>query len=509
MKKINFKNRNYIIIGLCLVLVLMAVGFAAFAQQLQINGTSNITSSWDIRITNIRAVNDSSVTNNGAYDITEPSIGSDNLSASFQTGLKSPGDSRIYEIEVTNRGSLDAEVTTVFTNTLSDSVHFSYDGVGPLGGSGTDVLTNAGVYNTASVSSSEPFSLPATTNNVRYIYMTVKYRDSVTSQPSNLTATINLKLNAVQANGTVTPNSPGLQTINAAGVDFQVASSGDGLYYDENTGEYYFKGANPDNYIEFSGDVWRIMSITPSGNLKIIKEDRIDLTGYSGLKSGTTNQGRFDASGATGRRTSGYCSNSYAVSNGCNAWAAMSNFANTGTGNYYSSGPVTANAELNTYLNTTYKSSLSELSSVQTGMTWNIGHAGAYNDTLSVSELEDMEKSYTWTGDIALPTKSEYIRAHGNTDCLNAKYLYDNYQNDTCKTTNYLYKSAYWYWLLSPLSTNASGVFFANSGFVFSYLAGSQNGSVRPVLHLKSNITLSGNGGQASEDMYRLTSGQS
>ena len=509
MKIINFKNRNYIIIGLCAVLVLMAVGFAAFAQQLQINGTSNITSSWDIRITGIRAVNDSSVTNNGAYDITEPSIGSDNLSASFQTGLKSPGDTRIYEIEITNSGSLDAEVTTIFTNTLSEAVHFSYDGVGPLGGSGTDVLTNAGAYNVGSVSSSEPFSLPATTNNVRYIYITVKYRDSVTSQPSNLTASINLKLNAVQSSGTVTPVDPGLQTIHAAGIDFPVATSGDGLYYDDNTGEYYFKGASPNNYIEFSGDTWRILSINPSGNLKIIKEERIDLTGYSGLKSGTTNQGRFDASGNTGRRTSGYCSNSYAQQYGCNAWAAMSNFANTGTGNYYSSGVVTEDSELNTYMNTTYKSSLSELSNVQTGMTWNVGHAGVYNDTLSVSDLENLEKSFTWTGDIALPTKSEYIRAHGNSSCLNAKYLEDNYQNDTCKTTNYLYKSAYWYWLLSPYSTDAYYVFDASSGAVSNIRAYIQYGSVRPVLHLKSNITLSGNGGQASEDMYRLTSGQS
>ena len=508
MKKINIKNRNYIIIGLCLLLVLMAVGFAAFAQQLQINGTSNITSSWDIRITGIRAVNLGSVTNNGAYDITEPSIGSDNLSASFQTGLKSPGDTRIYEIEVTNSGSLDAEVTTIFTNTLSEAVHFSYDGVGPLGGSGTDVLTNAGVYNTASVSSSEPFSLPATTNNVRYIYMTVKYRDSVTSQPSNLTASINLKLNAVQASGTVTPADPGLQTIHAAGIDFPVASTGDGLYYDENTGEYYFRGANPNNYIYFSGDVWRIMSISPQGNLKIIKEDRIDLSDYSGVKSDSSVQGRFDASGATGRRTSGYCSNTYAINYGCNAWAAMSNFANIGTGgNDYSSGAVTADSELNTYLNGTYKSSLSDKSFIAENMTWNVGSAGVYNDTLSISELENMEKVYTWTGDIALATKSEYIRAHGNSACLNAKYINDNKQNDICKTTNYLYKSDYWYWLLSPYSTFASRVFYAGGGLVYYGAAYNQSGSVRPVLHLKSNITLSGNGGQASEDMYRLTSG--
>ena len=394
-------------------------------------------------------------------------------------------------------------MTSVFTNALSDSVHFSYDGVGPLGGTGTDVLTNAGVYNTANLSTTEPFSLPATTNKVRYIYMNVKYRESVTSQPSNLEATVNLKLNAVQSNGTVVPDGSGLETVRAAGIDFPVATSGDGLYYDSNTGEYYYRGANPDNYIEFSGDVWRIMSVSPQGNLKIIKEDRIDLTNYSGLKSGTTNQGRFDASGNSGRRTSGYCSNNYSKQYGCNAWAAMTSFANTGTGVYYSNGPVIEDSELNKYLNGTYKSSLSDKTYIAENMIWNVGPAGVHNDTLSVTELENMEKAYTWSGDIALATKSEFIRAHGNIDCSNAKYLHDNYQTDICKTTNYLYKSDYWYWLLSPFSTAARGVFFASSGRVHSLNNYPQYGSVLPVLYLKSNINLTGNGTN-DKKIYRI-----
>ena len=156
-------------------------------------------------------------------------------------------------------------------------------------------------------------------------------------------------------------------------------------------------------------------------------------------------------------------------------------------------------------MNTTYKSSLTDLSKVQTGMKWNVGHAGVYNDTLTVSQLENMEKSYTWKGDVALATKSEYIRAHGNTDCSNAKYLYDNYQNDTCKATNYLYKSGYRYWLLSPNSTYAGSEFNANSGYVNNFYASNQGGSVRPVLYLKSNITLTGNGTN-DENIYRIVS---
>ncbi|MBR2708274.1 MAG: hypothetical protein IKE90_02425 [Bacilli bacterium] len=498
-------KRNYIIIGLCMILAIMGVGYAAFSQLLTINGTANITNSWNIEITNIRGVNLSSVQNNGAYDKEEPKVGQNKVSATFHTGLIQPGDTRIYEVEVTNKGSVDADITSVFNNTLSDAIYFSYDGVGPLGGTGTDVLTSSGVYNTDQLTTEEPFSLPANTNNVRYIYITVKYRESVTTQPTNLEATINLELNAEQAPSGREEVDYGLETITAAGKEFTVAKSGDGLYYDSNTGEYYYRGANPDNYIEFSGDVWRIMSISPQGNLKIIKDERIDLTGYSGVNPNDNYKGRFDASGNSGRRTSGYCLNRYAQLQGCNAWAAISSFANTGTGVGYSSGAVIEDSELNTYLNSSYKNSLSDLTYVQTGITWNVGHAGAYNDTKSVPELENMEKAYIWNGDIALATKSEYIRAHGNSECSNAKYLFDNYQNDTCKITNYLYKPDYWYWLLSPYSTRNDYELYAYSGRVYFTYASYKDGSVRPALNLKSNITLTGSGTN-DENIYRIVS---
>ena len=90
MKQNEKNKRNYIIIGLCSILLIMTVGYAAFSQLLQINGTSNIASNWNIEITNIRAVNLASVTGNSAYDIEEPAVGTDKLSATFHTGLESP-----------------------------------------------------------------------------------------------------------------------------------------------------------------------------------------------------------------------------------------------------------------------------------------------------------------------------------------------------------------------------------------------------------------------------------
>ena len=76
------RKNNYIILGLCVVLVLMGIGYAAFSSKLNITGTSNITSNWDVRITNIESEL------NGATDLEAPSYDNTNgMYASFHTGL--------------------------------------------------------------------------------------------------------------------------------------------------------------------------------------------------------------------------------------------------------------------------------------------------------------------------------------------------------------------------------------------------------------------------------------
>jgi len=121
------RQKSLIIIGLCSIVFLMCIGYAAFSTVLTINSTSEITSAWDVEITGVRGVNDSSLTYNDAYDKVDPSISDDKLSITIQTGLLYPGDTRIYEIEVTNKGNVDAEVSTKFENVINDSTLFSFD----------------------------------------------------------------------------------------------------------------------------------------------------------------------------------------------------------------------------------------------------------------------------------------------------------------------------------------------------------------------------------------------
>ena len=105
---LNKTQRNYIIIGLCAILVIMGVGYAAFQSQLKISGTSNITSNFLVKITDIEVSSQSG----GAADKPDVTTHTD-TTATFGTTLQSPGDSITYDITIENQGSIDAVLKTV------------------------------------------------------------------------------------------------------------------------------------------------------------------------------------------------------------------------------------------------------------------------------------------------------------------------------------------------------------------------------------------------------------
>ena len=48
MENMESKNKNILIASLLAVVLVMAVGYAAFVQQLTISGTAEITSTWNV-----------------------------------------------------------------------------------------------------------------------------------------------------------------------------------------------------------------------------------------------------------------------------------------------------------------------------------------------------------------------------------------------------------------------------------------------------------------------------
>ena len=71
-------HKTSVIMVLLAVVLIMAIGYAAFAQQLTINGSAEISSSWDVHIEDI-AVNNTTLDaeNVGA------NVGENSLSATF------------------------------------------------------------------------------------------------------------------------------------------------------------------------------------------------------------------------------------------------------------------------------------------------------------------------------------------------------------------------------------------------------------------------------------------
>lgn len=61
------------------------------------------------------------------------------------------------------------------------------------------------------------------------------------------------------------------------------SSSGDGLYFDEFTEEYYFKGNVLNNYVSYAGRMWRIVSFH-QGQIKLISQGVLDESGSKSYK---------------------------------------------------------------------------------------------------------------------------------------------------------------------------------------------------------------------------------
>ena len=82
-----------------------------------------------------------------------------------------------------------------------------------------------------------------------------------------------------------------------------VVTSGDGLYADSyESNVYTYRGANPNNYVTFNGETWRIISANTSDNtIKIIKDTSIGIMPYD---TSTNNRSEIN----------NYC----ASSSGCN-----------------------------------------------------------------------------------------------------------------------------------------------------------------------------------------------
>ena len=242
---------------------------------------------------------------------------------------------------------------------------------------------------------------------------------------------------------------------------------------DDPDGNVRYMGADPNNYVSFNNELWRIIGVfdvasTYNGptekRLKIIRNDSIGNMAWDSYNT--------------------------------NDWSKASS---------------------QTHLNGTYFNSLtSEAKGLIGDAVWNLGGTASYTSASNglPSHFYGYERGTTvysgrptyWVGKIGLmyPSDYGYATSGGTTtnraSCL-AKEMYNWYGSSysDCKNNDYLYNSSSYQWTITPYSSVSNFVFYVYSaGSVDILYAYNSSNSVSPVLYLKSTVEITGGDGSSS-----------
>ena len=183
------KHKNALIGALLAVVFVMAVGYAAFAQTLTINGTATIDSTWDVHF------DDSKTEGANVVDVTTGLAGAtapDGGEIGYQNGnqatlsatLHQPGDKVTYTLTILNTGSIDAALHQPVLNVD-----------GATAGTGTLTQSKGNIQFTVTRPT------PTTINASQEATMTVKaeFISSATAVGETQSASVDITVDAIQA----------------------------------------------------------------------------------------------------------------------------------------------------------------------------------------------------------------------------------------------------------------------------------------------------------------------
>lgn len=207
---------------------------------------------------------------------------------------------------------------------------------------------------------------------------------------------------------------------------------------DFNNGDgHIYRGDSPNNYINFNGSTWRIVSIEPDHTLKIISETA-ENQAYN-IKE--PNEGEdFDPI----------------------EWGARNS--------------------LNLYLNGDYLNNLTSKALISQH-NFDVGTVSGDEDNLE--DIKALTQDVTWNGSVGLISISDYFNSNSEEKCRNFK----DFDANDCPSTTYINDTL-------TLSTNGEQVYMIDAGYKLQDIK--TPSSVRPVLYLKSGTRISSGDGSES-----------
>ncbi|MBQ8682040.1 MAG: hypothetical protein IJ509_03935 [Bacilli bacterium] len=264
----------------------------------------------------------------------------------------------------------------------------------------------------------------------------------------------------------------------------------------DNNGVYRYYGADPDNYVKYNDELWRIISVSN------VKSGASDANGSLRIKLiRNTSIGELSWDSSASDINTGY---------GVNDWTQADLM--TELNNLY----------YNSLEGTCYKGSNNATTScnfLTTGLSkeardkidaslWYLG--GGSNELPNVSYTSERSttvyncstddgacpRATIWTGIVGLMYPSDYGYATDLSLCTSSM---SSYKSEECLDNNWMYDSTAWQWTLTPHSSSAANVFNINTtGNVSAYTTENAR-AVRPVVYLRSDIQIIG--GEGTKDI--------
>ena len=278
---------------------------------------------------------------------------------------------------------------------------------------------------------------------------------------------------------------PAADTIIAkVGTDGLVAEEHEATEQLEAVTDYRYTGANPNNYVSFNNELWRIIGVFPTDDGTGTIENRIKIIRNESIGNIAWND------------------------NALNDWSTATLQTILNSGDYYNrTGDYST-----TGLTEEAKSMISDAK-------WYLGGTSSYTSSSNglASHFYSYERGTTvyrgrptnFIGEVGLmyPSDYGYATSGGSTtsreECL-AKELYnwDSSSYSDCKNNDWLFNGSY-QWIITPYFGSSSNVFNVISpGYVDHYNADGTR-AARPVLYLDSMVEITGGTGTSS-DPYTL-----
>lgn len=479
-KRMNSEHKKYFLVGsLCIdIFLMLGIGYAVLSQQLDINGTAQITSNWKILFTSAeeKEMNNATTTRKEITDLT---------TLTLDVNLTQPGASATYDVVVENQGDLDAVLSSI-------------NGVNENNNKDPKAI-KVGVEN---IKVGDP--LLATESKT--FQVKVYWDANVDFNETNMSKEIEITLTYEQSDDGVPVGPIPSDGVDMGGQNVELVTSGDGLYEDQyEDGRYVYRGSEPNNYIQFNNELWRIIAKETDGTYKIIRDEILPQNAnYTPMA--------YDVENHRLTENNTYCTNPQW---GCGVFAAVSGTFQTPDGKY--SGTVTEDSSIKEYLNNTYYPTLNGTAKTQVqSHTFNIGSVQFLDVSGNDSIQKNIagEKMYQWTGNVGLVNVSDLLRASTNIACTSATDEMNAVMQEVLKETCGSYLTTMspineelggiGYWTMNAFSAESDGyslgvwdaAFYQGVGEFGNRDAYNDGiGGARPVLYLKSDIEITGGDG--------------